>query len=138
MPILLDTNLYFFAMRSDDGAAFFERRFLPLAFQTTAPAPITTSFVVANDRPTVRQVLHPDAFNTPYVVLTFPGGSLASLDGTSLGPGDSVTIVIRPEVGLYGFTLSPRGLTFALVGQEWNACCDPGPASTIPTPARQT
>ncbi len=86
---------------------------LPLALQTTAPAPITTSFVVANDRPTVRQVLHPDAFNTPYVVLTFPGGSLASLDGTSLGAGDSVTIVIRPEVGLYGFTLSPQGLTFA-------------------------
>ncbi len=34
MPILLDTNLYLFAMRSDDGAAFFERRFLPLVFQT--------------------------------------------------------------------------------------------------------
>lgn len=34
MPILLDTNVYLFAMRSDDGAAFFERRFLPLVFQT--------------------------------------------------------------------------------------------------------
>ena len=34
MPILLDTNVYLFAMRSEDGAAFFERRFLPLVFQT--------------------------------------------------------------------------------------------------------
>ena len=58
-------------------------------------------------------MLHPDAFNTPYVVLTFPRGSLASLDGTSLGAGDSVTIVIQPGVGLYGFTLSPQGLAFA-------------------------
>jgi predicted nucleic acid-binding protein len=34
VPILLDTNVYLFAMRSDDGAAFFESRFLPLVFQT--------------------------------------------------------------------------------------------------------
>jgi predicted nucleic acid-binding protein len=34
LPILLDTNVYLFAMRSDEGAAFFERRFLPLVFQT--------------------------------------------------------------------------------------------------------
>ena len=34
MPILLDTNVYLFAMRSDEGAAFFGRRFLPLVFQT--------------------------------------------------------------------------------------------------------
>lgn len=34
MPILLDTNVYLFAMRSDEGAAFFEHRFLPLVFQT--------------------------------------------------------------------------------------------------------
>ena len=34
MPILLDTNVYLLAMRSEDGAAFFERRFLPLVFQT--------------------------------------------------------------------------------------------------------
>ena len=34
MPILLDTNIYLFAMRSEDGAAFFEKRFLPLVFQT--------------------------------------------------------------------------------------------------------
>lgn len=34
VPILLDTNVYLFAMRSDHGAAAFERRFLPLVFQT--------------------------------------------------------------------------------------------------------
>jgi predicted nucleic acid-binding protein len=34
LPILLDTNVYLFAMRSEKGAAFFERQFLPLVFQT--------------------------------------------------------------------------------------------------------
>ncbi|MCZ6548824.1 MAG: type II toxin-antitoxin system VapC family toxin [Deltaproteobacteria bacterium] len=34
MPILLDTNVYLFAIKSDQGAVFFERRFLPLVFQT--------------------------------------------------------------------------------------------------------
>ncbi len=34
MPILLDTNVYLVAIRSEDGAGFFESRFLPLVFQT--------------------------------------------------------------------------------------------------------
>jgi len=34
LPILLDTNVYLFAIRSKKGAAFFERQFLPLVFQT--------------------------------------------------------------------------------------------------------
>jgi predicted nucleic acid-binding protein len=34
LPILLDTNVYLYAMRSDNGAAFFEQRFLRLVFQT--------------------------------------------------------------------------------------------------------
>jgi predicted nucleic acid-binding protein len=34
LPILLDTNVYVFAMRSDEGAEFFRRRFRPLVFQT--------------------------------------------------------------------------------------------------------
>ena len=34
MPILLDTNVYLFAMRSAKGAKFFEHRFLPLVFRT--------------------------------------------------------------------------------------------------------
>jgi predicted nucleic acid-binding protein len=34
MPILLDTNVYLFALKSERGASFFERHFLPRAFQT--------------------------------------------------------------------------------------------------------
>ena len=34
MPILLDTNVYLFALKSAEGADFFERQFLPLVFQT--------------------------------------------------------------------------------------------------------
>lgn len=34
MPILLDTNVYLFAMKSNEGAVFLERHFLPLVFQT--------------------------------------------------------------------------------------------------------
>ncbi len=34
MAILLDTNVYLFALKSDEGAAFFEQRFLPLVFRT--------------------------------------------------------------------------------------------------------
>ena len=34
MPILLDTNIYLFAIRSERGSLFFARRFLPLVFQT--------------------------------------------------------------------------------------------------------
>ena len=34
MPILLDTNVYLFAIKSEEGAFFFERQFLPLVFQT--------------------------------------------------------------------------------------------------------
>ena len=34
MPILLDTNVYLFALKSDDGAAFFRQYFLPQVFRT--------------------------------------------------------------------------------------------------------
>jgi predicted nucleic acid-binding protein len=34
VPILLDTNVYLFAMKSDQGARLFEQRFLPLVFRT--------------------------------------------------------------------------------------------------------
>lgn len=34
MPILLDTNVYLFALKSEEGANFFEQRFLPLVFRT--------------------------------------------------------------------------------------------------------
>lgn len=41
MPILLDTNVYLFAMKSEEGTLFFEHQFLPLVFQT-----YTSSIVV--------------------------------------------------------------------------------------------
>jgi predicted nucleic acid-binding protein len=34
LPILLDTNVYLFALKSAAGAEFFERRFRPLVFRT--------------------------------------------------------------------------------------------------------
>ncbi len=34
MAILLDTNVYLYAVQSEAGAALFERQFLPLVFQT--------------------------------------------------------------------------------------------------------
>jgi len=34
VPVLLDTNVYLFAIKSAAGANFFERHFLPLIFQT--------------------------------------------------------------------------------------------------------
>jgi predicted nucleic acid-binding protein len=34
LPVLLDTNVYLAAMKSDRGAEAFRRRFLPLVFQT--------------------------------------------------------------------------------------------------------
>jgi predicted nucleic acid-binding protein len=34
MPILLDTNVYLFALRSEEGAAFFRHHFLPQVFRT--------------------------------------------------------------------------------------------------------
>jgi predicted nucleic acid-binding protein len=34
LPILLDTNVYLFALRSQAGAVFFEQQFRPLVFRT--------------------------------------------------------------------------------------------------------
>ena len=57
MPILLDTNVYLFAMRSEDGAAFFESRFLPLVFQTfLAGVVVEELYAGALDRQGVRLV----------------------------------------------------------------------------------
>lgn len=57
MPILLDTNVYLFAMRSEDGAAFFESRFLPLVFQTyLAGVVVEEIYAGALDRQAVRLV----------------------------------------------------------------------------------
>jgi predicted nucleic acid-binding protein len=34
LPVLLDTNVYLFATKSDEGASFFTRHFLPSVFRT--------------------------------------------------------------------------------------------------------
>jgi hypothetical protein len=81
-----------------------------LDLQGVAPAPAVATFMVSNDRATVRAIRHPDAFNTLYLELRFPAGSLGSLDGTAIGPADSVEVTVQPLAGGYGFTLSPSGL----------------------------
>ncbi len=83
-----------------------------LPLQSTAPAPATGTFVVLNDRTVVRQIIHQDAFNTPFLELRFPGGSIVQVGGTPIGPSDSVTVVAQPAGGTYGVRLSPGDLEF--------------------------
>ncbi len=85
---------------------------LILPFQSGTPQPDATSFWVHNSMQTVRLMTHPDQFNTPYLELTFPVGSLASLGGETLLDDDSVLVTVSPWNGQYGFTLSPSGLAF--------------------------
>lgn len=57
MPILLDTNVYLHAIRSEAGAAFFENRFLPLVFQTYLSGVVAEElYAGALDRQAVRLV----------------------------------------------------------------------------------
>jgi hypothetical protein len=95
-----------------DGGIVSTADLVILPLQSTAPAPATGSFVVLNDRTVVRQILHQDAFNTPFLELRFPGGSIVQAGGTPIGPSDSVTVVAQPASGRYGFTLSPDNLEF--------------------------
>jgi hypothetical protein len=88
---------------------------LPLKAGT--PAPAGSSFYVSNARATTRNLIHDDGFNTLFVRLEFPTGSLGSLDGAVLGLGDSVLVTVSPEPGLYGIRLGPEGLRFASLGR---------------------
>lgn len=88
-----------------------------LAQAADAPAPGTASFWVTNAATRVRSLRHPDAFNTLYLELRFPAGSLDQLDGQPLGADDSVLVTVEPLAGGYGFSLSPDGLTFAAGAQ---------------------
>lgn len=83
---------------------------LILRLQGAAPAPQPASFVVSNARRTVGRLTHDDGFNTLYVELDFPAGSLEALDGSPLGPEDSLAVAVSPRGGEYGMTLSPAGL----------------------------
>lgn len=85
-----------------------------LPLQSTAPAPAATAtFPVKNDQTTTRTLIHADGFNTAFVRVEFPPGSLASLDGAPLGGGDSVLVTLRAEPGRYGVEISPEGLRFS-------------------------
>ena len=87
---------------------------LILPFQAGTPQPEAASFWVYNARQTVHLVVHPDQFNNPYLEVTFPAGSLASLHGTTLLDSDSVFVTVSPWTGRYGFTLSPDDLEFRI------------------------
>lgn len=95
------------------GETVDEADLIPLALQATAPPAPATSFYVRNNAVTIRALRHGDTFNTLYVELRFPAGSLVSVDGTPIASGDSVLVSIAPRSGGYGFRLSPTGLAFA-------------------------
>lgn len=81
--------------------------------QAGTPAPSAATFYVVNSRTVARTLRHTDNALTVFADLEFPSASLASLDGTTLGPDDSVRVTVTPDVGLYGVSLSPAGLTFS-------------------------
>ncbi len=86
---------------------------LILPVQSSAPNPLAVFMTFRNDRTTTRQLLHPDAFNTPFLALTFRAGSLVSVGGTPLGSSDSLRVAVQPEPGVYGFSLSPNDAVFS-------------------------
>ena len=79
-----------------------------------ADPPGQISFLVPNRIVTERTLRHPDAFNTAYLTIRFPSGSLSVLNGVPLTLADTVRITLEPRTGEYGFTLSPSGLEFTL------------------------
>lgn len=57
MPILLDTNVYLWAMKSDAGAAFFQRTFVPAVFRTHLCSVVVAElYAGVTDRAAVRLV----------------------------------------------------------------------------------
>ncbi len=97
------------------GVATSDLLILPLS--SSAPAPAGSSFYVSNARTTTRNLIHNDGFNTLFASVEFPSGSLASLDGTTLGLGDSVLVTLSADPGSYGIQLAPDGLRFASLGK---------------------
>jgi hypothetical protein len=88
---------------------------LPLS--NGAPAPAGLSFYVSNARTTTRNLIHSDGFNTLFATISFPAGSLASLDGAPLGAGDSVQVTLTADAAVYGIHLAPDGLAFTSQAQ---------------------
>ena len=88
---------------------------LVLPTQASAPTVSPSSFFVPNSGTTVRRLLHADAFNTLYLELRFPSGSLGSLNDQPVAAGDSVLVTAQPRLGGYGLVLSPGGVEFTSV-----------------------
>jgi hypothetical protein len=86
---------------------------LPVGLSGEAPAAASTSVWIPNARTTTVRLVHPDGFNSPYVEVEFPSGTLESLNGVPLTAADSVLVSLTPEVDGYGLTLSPAGLELA-------------------------
>lgn len=90
---------------------------LMLPLGAGAPAPASASFYVSNARSTARNLIHNDGFNTLFARIQFPTGALSTLDGTTLGPNDSVLVTLSADAGVYGVRLSPEGLRFTTAGR---------------------
>ncbi len=84
-----------------------------LALSNGGQPPADLSFYVSNARTTIRSLIHNDGFNTTFATVSFPAGSLASLDGAPLGAGDSVQVTLTADAAIYGLHLAPQGLRFA-------------------------
>ena len=87
---------------------------LPLA--SSAPAPASVSFYLSNAHASTRNLIHNDGFNTLFARLEVPAGGLTTLDGTSLGPDDSVLVTLTADPAVYGIRLTPDGLRFTTLG----------------------
>ncbi len=80
---------------------------LILAQQPTAPPPPTATFHVFNSKITARSIVHDDEFNTPFLTIEFPTSCLASVDGQTLGQGDSVLVPYAQRQGSTGSRCRP-------------------------------
>ncbi len=85
---------------------------LPVGIAADAPPPSAASFWIRRARTTTVRLVHADGFNSPYVEVEFPAGSVRALDGTLIAESDSVLVSLTPDVGGYGLTVSPAGLEF--------------------------
>ncbi len=93
-----------------DDATRTTQELLILPLQPSATPVAAVSFFAVNSRDVVRQLLHQEAAPPLYLLIRFPRGALASLDGAALGSNDSVRVTVAPAAGVYGLTLSPSGL----------------------------
>lgn len=96
-----------------DGRTVASADLVVLPQDPAAPPPASAAFWVPNGRTVTHSLYHPDPQSNLYARLTFPAGSLVSLDGTPLGTSDSVLVTVTPRAGGYGITLSPSGLALS-------------------------